>query len=409
MVEIARNPWRKDFPAFDQLMNGKRLAFLDSGASAQKPRQVIEAVAKAMQESYANVHRGLYAYSQDKTAEFEAVRGKVKSFLSVPDSHEVVFTKNATEGFNLISQGWGRAFLKAGDEIILTEMEHHANFVPWHILKSQTGITLKYIPVLDDGSLDVAALAGLLSDKTKLVSLTHVSNVLGTVNPVAEIVRQVRAFHPDILVAVDGSQAVVHAAVDLMAIDPDFYVFTGHKLYGPTGIGCVVGRRSVLESMPPWQGGGDMIEHVSKEACSYAGIPARFEAGTPAIAEVIGLGAAIDYVSSIGMDRISAWEAGLLIYLNDRLCGLDGVRLIGTSDGKAGIVSFVMDGCPPSDVAMILDQCGVAVRTGHHCCQPLMTRFGIEGTIRASFGLYTDAQDIDQLIEGLEKARRMLR
>ncbi|MCB1558913.1 MAG: SufS family cysteine desulfurase [Alphaproteobacteria bacterium] len=409
MAEINhKNPWREDFPALSQTMNGKRLAFLDSGASAQKPRQVIEAMKHAIEYHYANIHRGLYEYSQEKTTEYEAVREKLKSFLGASDAYEAVFTKNTTEAVNLVAQSWGRTNLKEGDEIILTEMEHHANFVPWHILKSQIGITIKYIPVLDNGALDLSKLDALLSDKTKLVAFTHVSNVLGTVNPVADIIKQIKAHSKNTITLVDGSQAAVHGKVNIADLGTDFYVLTAHKLYGPTGAGALIGRKTILETMPPWQGGGDMIENVTLDGCTYADIPARFEAGTPAIAEVIGWGAALDYMTQIGMDKIHAWESEILAYLNARIAEIDGVKIYGTTEGKAGIVSFTIDGCPPSDIAMILDQMGVAVRTGHHCCQPLMQRFGIEGTVRASIGLYTDKQDIDQLIEALVKAKKML-
>lgn len=402
------NPWRKDFPALQQTMHGKPVAFLDSGASAQKPQSVLDAITQAYTDGYANIHRGLYDFSQRKTAEFENAREKIAGFIGSLSAANIIFTRNATEGINLVAQAWGRTNLKAGDEIILTVMEHHANLVPWHILRDQIGIVIKYIPVTDRGELDLDCLPSLLSTKTKMVACTQVSNVLGTVNNISKIKTILSVFNPEIKLLVDGSQAVVHTSVNMTGIDADFYVFTGHKLYGPTGVGVLYGKTEMLESMPPYQGGGDMIETVTLDGSTYAAPPSRFEAGTPAIAEIIGLGAAVDYVTSIGMDKIAAWERELLSYTNAQLERIDGLDIIGTAEGKAGIVSFTMRGCPPADVAMILDQCGVAVRTGHHCCQPLMQRFGVDGTIRASLGLYNTKNDIDQLIDGLCKAQRML-
>lgn len=407
MAEI--NIWRKDFPALGQTMHGKPLAFLDSGASAQKPQIVLDTINRAYAEGYANIHRGLYDFSQRKTAEFEEVRNKVAGFIGAPSPANIVFTRNTTESINLVAQSWGRTFLQRDDEIILTEMEHHANLVPWHILRDQIGIVIKYIPVTDRGELDYDSLLSLLSTRTRLVGCTQVSNVLGTINNINKIKTILSVFNPEIKLLVDGSQAVVHQSVNMAELDADFYVFTGHKLYGPTGVGVLYGKKDVLEAMPPYQGGGDMIERVTLDGSTYACPPSRFEAGTPAIAEVIGLGAAIDYVTSIGISKITDWEQELLAYANQKLSGITGIRIYGTSDNKAGIISFTMDGCPPADVAMILDQCGVAVRTGHHCCQPLMQRFGLDGTIRASFGLYNNKNDIDQLIEGLKKAQRMLK
>ena len=406
----VENIWRKDFPALQQQMNGKRLAFLDSGASAQKPQAVIDAVSRAYGEGYANIHRGLYDFSQRKTAEYEAVRAKIAQFMGAESPSSIVFTKNTTEAINLVAQSWGRTHLSQGDEIILTEMEHHANLVPWHILKShmKNDIVIKYIPINDDGSLNVDALDQLLTDKTRLVSLTHISNVLGTRNDIAGIMQKIRAYNSKIKILIDGSQGIVHGGVNVGDLVPDFYVWTGHKFYGPTGVGVLYAPADILADMPPWQGGGDMIDQVTLEGTTFALPPARFEAGTPAIAEVIGLGAAIDYVTSIGMDKIEAWERDLLAYLNDVLAKIPGVKIYGTTPDKAGIVSFTLANCPPADIAMILDQMGVAVRTGHHCCQPLMQRLGVAGTVRASLALYSDRADIDQLGEGLNKAIRML-
>ncbi len=408
MVDLEQNIWRDDFPALSQTIRGKRLAFLDSAASAQKPATVLDAVRGAFETQYANVHRGLYTFSQAKTLEFEAVRSKVADFIGAPDVSSIIFTRNSTEAINMVAQSWGRNFLKAGDEILVSEMEHHANFVPWHILKDQIGVVLKFIPVTDDGQLDLSVLPQLVTERTRLIAVTHVSNVLGTINPLKELIALVRKLNPESVVLVDGSQSVVHMNVDVADLDPDFFVFTGHKLYGPTGVGVLYGRKTLLEAMPPWQGGGDMIDYVSRERVSFAPLPAKFEAGTPAIAEVIGLGAAIDYVRTAGIDAICAWEKALYEYALERFADVDGVTMYGMSPHKAGILSFTLEGCPPADVAMILDQMGVAVRTGHHCCMPLMLRYGIEGTIRASIALYTDKKDIDQLVEGLHKARDLL-
>jgi len=401
----VRDPaaWRGDFPALEG-----GLAYLDSAASAQKPQAVIDAMATVMSTHYANIHRGLYDYSQRTTAAFEAVRGKVAGLIGAPSPQEIIFTRNATEAINLVAQSWGGTFLEQGDEIILTGLEHHANIVPWRLLADRLGLTIKVVPVLDDGSLDLAAFERLLSPDTKLIGAVHISNALGTINNVKEIIALAKDFYPDMKVLIDGSQAVVHNVVNVADLGCDFYVFTGHKLYGPTGAGILWGRAELLAEMPPYQGGGDMVESVSFYEVSYKPPPARFEAGTPAIVEVIGLGAAIDYLQTIGMERIIAHEQDLLGYMMQQLQMIDGLRFYGTSSDKAGIVSFTADWGHPSDIGMILDQCGVAVRTGHHCCQPLMARFGLEATIRASLGLYSSRGEIDMLVSGLEKAKNML-
>ena len=400
--------YRADFPVLQKTMNGQPVTFLDSGASAQKPRAVIDAMRAVMDTDYANIHRGLYQFSQVTTARFEAVRQKVADFIGAASEKEIVFTRNTTEAINLVAQSWGRTYLKAGDEIVTTQMEHHANIVPWHFLRERQGAVLRFIPVLDDGTLDLAAYKALLGPKVKMVAVVHVSNALGTINPVAEMITTVRAANPDIKILIDGSQAVVHGAVNMMALAPDFYVFTGHKLYGPTGVGVLYGRYEVLESMPPYQGGGDMIERVTFEKTTYKDAPARFEAGTPAIVEVIGLGAASDYVSMIGMDIIAAQEQELLDYALDRLSEVEGLTLYGPSENRVGIISFTAAWGHASDIAMVLDQCGVAVRSGHHCCMPLMQRFDVDATVRASLGLYSNADDIDALVNGLLKARELL-
>lgn len=398
---------RNDFPVINTTMNGKPLAFLDSAASAQKPQSVINAMQTVLEGGYSNIHRGLYSISQQLTADFEGVRNKISAFIGASSEKEIVFTRNSTEAINLIAQSWGRTHLDAGDEVILTEMEHHANIVPWQLLEQEIGIKIKRIPVLDDGSLDIDVLPTLLSDKTKLVAVTHISNALGTVNNINKIIQISKKANPEIKVLIDGSQGVVHIKLDVQALDCDFYVFTGHKLYGPSGIGVLYGKYDVLDTMPPYQGGGDMIERVSFDGTTFKEPPYRFEAGTPPIVEVIGLGAAIDYIEAIGFDALEAHENELKEYGHQRLAEIEGLKLYGTCEDKIGIFSFTIDGLHHSDIGTILDQCGVAVRAGHHCCMPLMQRFGIEGTIRASLGLYSNKADIDQLIDGLHKTKEL--
>ena len=399
---------RDDFPVLKETMNGRPLAYLDSAASAQKPKIVIDTMREVMENGYANIHRGLYRFSQDMTRLYEGVRPKVAEFINARHENEIVFTRNTTEAINLIAHGAGRVWLKEGEEILLTEMEHHANIVPWQLLRDQIKVNIRVLPVLDDGSLDLEALKTLLTKKTRLFSLTHVSNVLGTINPIKEIIKTVREFNPEIKIVVDGSQGVVHGPVDVQDLGCDFYVFTGHKLYGPTGVGVLWGKPELLDQMPPYQGGGDMIERVTFEQTTYKAAPARFEAGTPAIVEVIGLGAAVDYVRIIGMDTIAAHEQALFAQAMETLAEIEGLKIYGTAPGKAGIISFTADWAHTSDIAMILDQQGVAVRSGHHCCMPLMDRYNIEGTIRASLGLYSNADDIAALGRALTKAKEML-
>ncbi|MBL4804218.1 MAG: cysteine desulfurase [Alphaproteobacteria bacterium] len=398
---------RTNFPVLATEMNGKPLAFLDSAASAQKPQAVINAMNDVLTSGYSNIHRGLYSISQQLTADFEDVRRKVAGFINASSDKEIVFTRNSTESINLVAQSWARAHLEEGDEVILTEMEHHANIVPWQILERQIGIQINVVPVFDDGSLDMESFETLLSEKTKLVSVVHISNATGIVNPVNKIIEIARDFNPKIKVLIDGSQGVVHGKVDVQALDCDFYVFTGHKLYGPSGIGVLYGKYDILDSMPPYQGGGDMIEKVSFDGTTFKEPPYRFEAGTPAIVEVIGLGAAIDYVSAIGFDALEKRENALRDYGHERLKEIEGLKLYGTTRDKIGIFSFTLEDIHTSDAGMILDQCGVAVRSGHHCCMPLMHRYGIEGTIRASLGLYSNEDDINQLIDGLKKVKEL--
>ena len=394
-----------DFPILSRTVHGRRLVYLDNGATTQKPETVIEAERTFYRESNANIHRGVHWLSQHATDLYEAGRKTVQRFINAAKAEEVVFTRGTTEAINLVAQSWGRAQLKAGDEILITTMEHHSNIVPWQLLCEQTGAVLKVAPINDAGELELDAFAALLGERTRLVAITHVSNALGTVNPLAGLIEQAHAVGA--IVLVDGAQAVAHQAVDVQALGCDFYAFSGHKLYGPTGIGALYGRHALLAAMPPWQGGGDMIRTVSFERSTYADVPQRFEAGTPNIAGVVGLAAAIDYVSAIGMASIAAHEHALLEHATATLKGLPGLRLIGTAANKAGILSFMVDGIHPHDLGTILDAEGVAIRAGHHCAMPLMTRFGIPGTARASLGVYNDEADIAALAEAIEKAQHM--
>ena len=397
--------FKQDFPS----LRGGKVAYLDSAASAQKPEVVVSTMDYTMRNGYANIHRGLYGWSQDMTQAYENVRAQVAEFIDVENKKEIIFTKNSTESINLVAQSWGRTFMKAGDEIIISETEHHANIVPWQLLRDQIGIVIKVIPISDDCKLDISAYTILLSEKTKFISIVHISNATGVINDMNEVIDIARKYNPEIKILVDGSQSVVHQNISMKDIQCDFFVFTGHKLYGPTGIGVLWGKEDILNAMPPYQGGGDMIETVTFEKTIYQKTPARFEAGTPAILEVIGLGAAIKYITDIGMDVITRHEAEITEYAQEELDKIDGITVLGRNANKVGIFSFTMDGAHPSDVAMIFDQMGVAVRTGHHCCMPLMQRLKIDGTIRASIGMYTDKDDIDRLITALKKAQEMLR
>ena len=394
-----------DFPILSRKVRGKRLVYLDNGATTQKPASVIEAERRFYLESNANIHRGVHWLSQHSTDLYENARESVRRFLNAARAEEIVFTRGTTEAINLVAQSWGRATLKAGDEIVLTTMEHHSNIVPWQLLCEQTGAVLKVAPINDRGELEMDAFNALLGPRTRLVAVAHVSNALGTVNPVATIVE--RAHAVGALVLVDGAQAVAHQPVDVQALGCDFYAFSAHKLYGPTGIGALYARYDVLRAMPPWQGGGDMIRTVSFERSTWAEAPQRFEAGTPNIAGAIGLAAAIEYVESIGMERIAAHEQALLAHATEAVQCLPGVRLIGTAADKAGILSFMIDGVHPHDLGTILDVEGIAIRAGHHCAMPVMTRFGIPGTARASFALYNDERDVSALVAGIRKAQAM--
>ena len=396
---------RSDFPILNQNTHGKRLIFLDSAASAQKPQQVIRSVCECYEAQYANVHRGVYWLSERATEAFDCSRGKVSSFLNAAKTSEIVFVRGATEGINLVASSYAGIFLQPGDEVIITHMEHHSNIVPWQMLRDQRGVLLKVAPIQDNGSLDLNAFGKLLGPRTKLVAVTHVANALGTVLPVREICNRAHSIGARVLI--DGCQAVPHSRVDVQELDCDFYVFSGHKLYGPSGIGVLYGKEELLHKMPPYQGGGDMIESVTFEKTDFADPPQRFEAGTPNIAGVIGLGAAVDYVLSVGLDKIAAHEADVMSYATACLSARDDIRIIGTSDEKVGVVSFVVEGVHPHDVGTILDQEGVAVRTGHHCAQPVMDRFGVPSTVRASLGMYNGRDDIDALVGGLERVKEI--
>jgi cysteine desulfurase/selenocysteine lyase len=396
---------RADFPILAEKVYGKPLVFLDSGASAQKPRVVIDAMTRMLEHSYANVHRGIYHLSQAATDQFEKARDTVARFIGTPDSREIVFTRNATEAINLVAYSWGQAFLKAGDEVLISHMEHHANIVPWQLLRDRIGIVLKVAPVNDAGELIWDEFVKLIGPKTRLVAITHVSNTLGTIVPVADVVQVAR--EKGVKVLIDGSQAVQHMRVDVKALDVDFYAFTGHKLYGPTGIGVLYAKAALLEAMPPWQGGGDMILSVTFEKTEYNDIPHKFEAGTPAFVEAVGLGAAIDYVQSIGLEAIAAHEHDLLAYATEKLQAINSLRIIGNAKDKAGVISFVLEGIHPHDIGTILDREGIAVRVGQHCAHPLMERFGVPATVRASFGLYNTRAEVDALCAGLQRVREI--
>ncbi len=397
---------RRDFPILDIQVRGKPLAFLDTAASAQKPRAVMDKMKHLMEEEYANVHRGVYYLSQQSTEAFEAAREKVRAFINAAESREVIFVRGATEGINLVAQTHGRTFLKAGDEVIISAAEHHSNIVPWQMLRDELGIVLKIAPIDRKGNFLFDEYKALLGPKTKLVSVAHVSNSLGTVLPVKDIIDTAHAAGAKVLV--DGCQAIPHGHVDVQALDADFYVFSGHKLYGPTGIGVLYGKAELLEAMPPWQGGGEMISSVTFEKTEYNVIPHKFEAGTPHIIGVVGLGAAIDYVNGLGWDAITAHEADIYTYALAQMAQVEGVKVIGEAKARSCVISFVMDCAHPHDIGTILDREGVAIRAGHHCAQPVMDFMDVSATARASIGLYNNRADVDALIRGLAKVRSIL-
>ena len=397
---------RKDFPILSSEVYGKPLVFLDSGASAQKPKVVIDCIRDIYESYYANVHRGAHYLSQRSTDAYEEARATIADFMNAPSEKNIVFTSGVTESINLVAATWGRKFLGEGDEVVISEMEHHANIVPWQLLREEKGIVIKIAPIGDDGSFRLEDFQSCLSSRTKLVAVTEISNVLGSRIPVKEVARLAHEYGAKVLV--DGAQGIVHQGVDVQELDIDFYGWTGHKLYGPSGVGVLYGKADVLESMPPYQGGGDMIERVSFEKTTFQEPPYRFEAGTPPIAQAIGLGTAVKYVSALGMENIAANEKEVLDYARQRLADIDGFREVGTTPDKVGIISFLIDGLHPYDVATILDRQGIATRVGKHCAEPLMDRMGLEGTVRASFGLYNNHADVDALVHGIMKARLML-
>ncbi len=396
---------REDFPILKRLVREHRLVYLDSAATTQKPRAVLDALARYYAQGNANIHRGVYVLSEEATAAYDAARVKVQRFLNAAASREIVFTRNTTESINLVAQSFGRRNIGPGDEIVITHMEHHSNIVPWQLLCEQVGARLRVAPIDDSGTLQLDALEGLLGPRTRLVSVVHLSNSLGTINPVEDIVAMARA--RDIPVLIDGSQAVYHMPVDVQALGCDFYVCTGHKLYGPTGIGVLYGREALLEQMPPYQGGGDMIRSVTFEKTTYADLPHKFEAGTPHISGAVGLGAAVDYIQGIGFDALVPHEADLLEYGTAALAEVKGLRIIGTAARKASILAFVMKGAHPHDVGTIVDTEGVAIRTGHHCTQPVMDRYGVPATARASVAMYNTREEIDALVRALHRVREM--
>ena len=396
---------RAEFPILSQQVYGKPLVYLDNAASAQKPRAVIDAMVRTMETGYSNVHRGLHYMANAATEGFEGAREDVRRFLNARSTDEIVFTKSATEGYNLVANSFGTMGFGEGDEIILSIMEHHSNIVPWHFLRERKGAVIRWVPVDDDGNFLLDEYEKLFSPKTRMVAITHMSNVLGTVTPASEIVRI--AHEHGVPVLLDGAQGAVHLSVDVQALDCDFYVMTGHKLYGPTGIGVLYGKREWLEKMPPYQGGGEMINEVRCEGITYNEPPHRFEAGTPPIVEAIGLGAAVRFMMELGRERIQAHEAALSSYAHERLRGMNALRIIGQARGKGAIIAFEMNGAHAHDVATVIDRQGVAVRAGTHCAMPLLTRFGATSTCRASFGLYNTMAEVDKLAEALRKAETL--
>jgi cysteine desulfurase / selenocysteine lyase len=407
--EVTLDAWlasvRENFPILDQRVHGKPLVYLDNAATTQKPRVVIDRIATYYAEENANIHRGVHLLSERATDAYEGARDTVRRFLNAADSREIVFVRGATEGINLVAQTYGRTRVGPGDEIVISEMEHHSNIVPWQILCEEKGARLRTIPISDSGALLLDGFDQLLTDRTRMIALTHVSNALGTINPVAEVAR--RAHARGIPVLVDGAQAVAHVPVDVQALDCDFYTFSGHKVFGPGGIGVLYGRERMLEAMPPYQGGGGMIAAVTFERTQFTAAPHKFEAGTPNVGGALGLAAAIDYLCGLGFERVRAHECGLLGYATGALSQVPGLRLTGTAPDKTGIVGFVLEGVHPHDIATVLDRAGVAIRAGHHCCQPLMARLGVPATARASLAVYNTRDEIDALTGALHEVREL--
>lgn len=401
MSTLNNETIRRDFPILDQQVRGRPLVYLDNAATCQKPAQVIDAMTQVYRHDYANVHRGVHTLSERSTAAYEGAREKVRKFINAASTKEIVFVRGTTEAINLVAQSYGRSNLAAGDEILITAMEHHSNIVPWQMLCQQTGAVLRVAPINTRGELIFPEFGKLLNDRTRLVSVGHMSNALGTINPVREIIAAAHARNVPVLL--DGAQAVPHMSVDVQALDCDFYAFSGHKLYGPSGIGVLYGKQQLLEAMPPYQGGGDMIRKVTFEETEYNVLPYKFEAGTPSIVDTIGLGAAVDYLTEIGMDRLAAYEHELLLYATEKARQIPGLRIIGEAEQKGAILSFVLDGVHPHDIGTMLDSIGIAVRAGHHCAMPVMDFFQVPATARASFAVYNTKQEIDVLMEGIEK------
>jgi cysteine desulfurase/selenocysteine lyase len=396
---------RADFPILRLMVNGKPLAYLDNAASSQMPQQVLDRLIRYQTQEHSNIHRAVHYLSETATAAYEEARRKIQRFINAREEREVIYTRGTTDAINLVMHSFGRAFLKAGDEIILSQLEHHSNIVPWQMLRDEKGCKLRVIPCNDAGELLQEQYHALFNERTKLVAITHVSNALGTVNAVQQMIAH--AHRRGVPVLVDGAQAVPHLRIDVQDLDCDFYCFSGHKMFGPTGIGILYGKAQWLEKMPPYQGGGDMILSVTFDKTTYNAIPYKFEAGTPPIAAAIGLGAAVDYLSEIGMREIAVWELELLTYATGQLQALPGVRIVGTAADKASVLSFTVAGVHPHDVGTVLNEEGVAVRTGHHCAQPVMQRFGIPATARASFAFYNTVQEIDQLVAGVRRVQKM--
>ncbi len=399
------NDYKKDFPILEQRIHGKPLVFLDSAGSSQKPQCVIDSLVNYYQMDHANIHRGVYELSQRATKLYEEARVRIQQFINAKQAHEIIFLRGTTEAINLVAQSYGRSQFQKNDEIILSEMEHHSNIVPWQLLAEQCGLILRVIPVLDNGELDMAVYEKLFSSRTRMVAVTHASNVLGTINPIKEMIRI--AHTHEVPVLIDGAQAFPHLAVDVQDLDCDFYTISAHKAYGPTGIGVLYGKTEFLEKMPPWQGGGGMIEQVSFSKTTFAKLPYKFEAGTPAIADAIAFGVAIDYLQKIGMQRVFDHEHELLTYATEKLADIHGLKIVGTAKNKVGVLSFVLNDIHPHDIGTVLDHHGVAVRAGHHCAQPLMQRFQIPACARASFAIYNSREDVDALVEGLLDIKRL--
>ena len=402
-LDVARI--RDDFPILQRQVRGNPLVYLDNAATSQKPQVVIDTITRFYAAENANIHRGVHYLSEHATAAYDEAREKVARFLNAQSSREIIFTRGTTEGINLVAQSYGRTNLKPGDDIVITTMEHHSNIVPWQLACEQTGAHLRVVPITDEGELELDALDRLLTDRTRLVAVVHLSNALGTINPVKKVTAIAHA--RGIPVLVDGAQSVAHLEIDVQDLDCDFFVFSGHKVLGPTGVGVLYGKERLLEHMPPYQGGGDMIATVTLQRSTWAPLPAKFEAGTPMIAQVLGLGAALDYLSAVGLERVGAWEQELLRHATERLTQIAGVRLIGMAREKASVLSFVLGGVHPHDIGTILDDAGVAIRAGHHCAQPVMERFGVPATARASFAFYNTPAEVDVLADGIKTVKKM--